>query len=837
MVTPILTWYLTLQLMALLGLPLAFRLFRHLESRGYAVAKALGLLLTGVLFWWGGILQLWHNTAGAMATAGGLVLLAGLLLMRGHWHELGPWWREHRGYAITTEVLFLAAFVGWAVVRASQPQLQTAGGEKWMEIAFLNAILRSPTLPPPDPWMSGFSLSYYYLGYLLLAIVTRLSTIAPTVAFNLGNAGWYALVAIQAYSVLYDLTRGRATFRALLGPLMLLVTGNGEGLFELLHARGLFGARFWRWLDIRSLNEAPQPPFAATPQRFFWWWQASRTIRDRTPWGDHQEVIDEFPAFSFLLGDMHPHLLALPFVLVAIAVALNAYRKVVETGTDAPTATEGAEATSTSSQPPLLLWLTSAWYRVRENIWEIASCAVILGALGFLNTWDFPIYWSLIVGGWILGRYSHRERSVNAFLGTVWDAVPEAGVMGVLSVVLYLPFWFALRSQAGGILPNLFNATKPQQYVVMFLPLLVPVIGVIVSSTRHRKIKAVPAIGLGVGLLLAIVVIALIVGAPTALPYIRAIIGGETVAGFTLPLETAKTAVRLRLRNSGLAPVLAIAIGTVLYTMVRPRRADEAAPAACKETPDHGTKGIFPLLLVLMGLLLTLAPEFVFLKDIFTTRMNTVFKFYFQAWVMWSLAGAWQMATWLKPTGRTTKPALGRGIAAGLSLALIGVGLIYPILAIPTRSREQGTPWTLDGAAWLATSRPEDAAAIAWINENIPGSPVIVEAPGDQHKAYVYEGRVSALTGLPTVLGWGGHQLQWRGNYDEPANRETDLHRLMTTLDQAEAREILAKYGVGYVYVGRLERDRYAAQGLDKFDEMFPAVYDRDGVVLYQVGP
>ena len=462
---------------------------------------------------------------------------------------------------------------------------------------------------------------------------------------------------------------------------------------------------------------------------------------------------------------------------------------------------------------------------------------MILGALGFLNTWDFPIYWSLIVGGWILGRYSHGERSVNAFLGTVWDVVPEAGVMGVLSVVLYLPFWFALRSQAGGILPNLFNATKPQQYVVMFLPLLVPVIGVIVSGARHRKIKALPAIGLGIGLLLAIVVIALIVGAPTALPYIRAIIGGETVAGFTLPLETAKTAVRLRLRNSGLAPVLAVAIGIVLYTMVRPRRADEVAPAACKETPDHRTKGIFPLLLVLMGLLLTLAPEFVFLKDIFTTRMNTVFKFYFQAWVMWSLAGAWQMATWLKPAGRTTKPALGRGIAAGLSLALIGVGLIYPILAIPTRSREQGTPWTLDGAAWLETSRPEDAAAIAWINENIPGSPVIVEAPGDQHKAYVYEGRVSALTGLPTVLGWGGHQLQWRGNYDEPANRETDLHRLMTTLDQAEAREILAKYGVGYVYVGRLERDRYAAQGLDKFDEMFPAVYDRDGVVLYQVGP
>ncbi len=217
------------------------------------------------------------------------------------------------------------------------------------------------------------------------------------------------------------------------------------------------------------------------------------------------------------------------------------------------------------------------------------------------------------------------------------------------------------------------------------------------------------------------------------------------------------------------------------------------------------------------------------------TRMNTIFKFYFQAWVLWSLAGAWQLTMWLQPTKGAMKQTLGHRITAAVTFLLIAAGLVYTVLAVPARAREQGVPWTLDGAAWLQHSYPEDAAAIAWLNDNIEGTPVIVEAPGDQHRAYVYEGRVSALTGLPTVLGWGGHQLQWRGNYDEPGAREANLNILMTTLNHTEATRILKRYNVGYVYVGPLERQRYPEEALVKFAEMFPAIYDQNGVTIYQV--
>ena len=221
--------------------------------------------------------------------------------------------------------------------------------------------------------------------------------------------------------------------------------------------------------------------------------------------------------------------------------------------------------------------------------------------------------------------------------------------------------------------------------------------------------------------------------------------------------------------------------------------------------------------------------------------------------MLWSLAGAWQLARWLRPSvpGRGGRAVRHRGASiagdgrlrrlwaygsAGISGVLIGVGLLYTVLAVPARAGEHGTPWTLDGAAWLATAHPSDAAAIRWLNANVTGAPVIVEAPGDQHRAYVYEGRVSALTGLPAVLGWGGHELQWRGNYDVPQQRERDIEMLFTTFDRDAARAILARYAVAYIYVGPVERARYPAEGLAKFAEMFPVVYANDAVTIYGVG-
>ena len=141
---------------------------------------------------------------------------------------------------------------------------------------------------------------------------------------------------------------------------------------------------------------------------------------------------------------------------------------------------------------------------------------------------------------------------------------------------------------------------------------------------------------------------------------------------------------------------------------------------------------------------------------------------------------------------------------------------------------------TLNGTQWIANHRPGDYAAIEWLRANAPDNAVVLEAPGARYAAYQYTGRVSALTGLPTLLGWGGHQSQWRGNYDEPARREPEIEVLFNSSDLGQTQELLDKYNITYVYVGPLERERYSPQGLNKFDRLMDVVFQQDDVIIYQ---
>ncbi len=815
----LLSWYLTLQLFTIAGLPLAFVWLQKLRSRGYTAAKALGLLFSGVIFWWGGIAHLWGVTGGAALTAALALFGFGLWKMRGHWQELPGWWREQRTFVMVSEALFLIAFLAWALVRSTQPQIVTAGGEKWMEIGFLNAVLRSPAMPPHDPWLSGFAISYYYLGYLLLGMLTRVAALPATIAFNLSNAAWFALTAVAAYGLVYDLLRERRPWGALLAPLLLLVTGNATALLQLLHRRGLFPAAFWQWLDIRTLNTAPPSPGAWTAPQNFDWWRASRTLHDYAPISTlqnpvDQEVIDEFPAFSFILGDMHPHLLGLPFVLLAIALALNLWRDRERLPVAAPLRELLNRPAGWREYGRTLLARLPHWI----------GYAFVLGALGFLNTWDLPIYWALVVGAYVLATYRKTDAPLFSH---VLACVPEAGLLGVLSVLCYLPFWIGLRSQAGGIMPNIFNATHPAQFAVMFAPFVIPVAALIVETARRTKTQALALLGWTLAVLLGISLVTLVLGVIMGAPYVQAVLRGEQVMGVDVDLTVVTRALRDRLLNPWTALALLVGVVTAIHALLQHGE---------KTTAEGLT---FPLLMTLLGLGLTLTPEFIFLKDVFSTRMNTIFKFYFQAWVLWSLVAAW----WLVRTATIREPTPGRWVLMSLTGIAIAAGLLYPVYAIPARAAQNrgfyGTAGTgtLDGAAWLTERHAEDWTAVQWLNASLDGRPVILETPGDQHKAYVYEGRISALTGLPTVLGWAGHERQWRGTYGEQAQREQDIEELFTTSDPARTWELLERYEVQYVYVGPVERTRYPEQGLKKFAALFPTVYDQLDVQIYRVLP
>ncbi len=908
--TPILIWYVIIFVFGLVGWLLADSLLRFLPDRGFALARPLGLLTTGYILWLGGTFRLLQNNVGGTLVALGLVLALGIIWRRQQADRLSmlAWLRREWRYALTIELLFALAFVGWAGFKAYNPNLETAGGEKWMEIAFINGVLRSPHFPPQDPWLSGFAISYYYFGYVLMAMLTRLTGLAPTIAFNLYIPTLLALTLTAACGIGANLVslyqqnnpaknqnipssihqlQFSAILTGLLAALFVAILGNLEGLLEVLHKAALLPANFWLWLDIRDLKVPPTGPAESwMPDRFIWWWRGSRVLTDYTLTGQEQEVIDEFPFFSFLLGDVHPHVLGLPFVLLVVGLALNlvsSYQSAVISQQLSVIGEQigGRRPALSLSNGSAVGGLIDKIRKILENNWsELTGAmggqtafvlyALCLGALSFLNTWDFPIYLGVVGLSYFIWQTYRRGDWPSA----VEPALVGVVFLGLAGAALYLPFYATFQSQARGILPNLWNPTRLPQFLVFFGPFLVVIMAYLLVLSRQAS--PVWRSYLGSSLILTVLgPILLMLLALTGVlfspagrgliegllndPQVQQIIGEATLGSLV------QASLWRRILNpwtflfvGGLMGwALALWVGTLAGWNVerlssdnekakrrggeeaRRRRDEEARMASGQPTFNlqPSTSNLqplistsFTLILILVGLALPLAVEFIYLRDNFGIRMNTIFKFYFQAWVLLALAAAFAVYYVAKHL---------RGTAAiawliGLGLLVAG-GLVYPLLAIPNKADFFQNPPRLDGMAWIAQARPGDYAGIQWLNQNAIGDDaVVLEAPGAKYAAYQYTSRVSAMTGLPTLLGWGGHQSQWRGNYDEPARREPDIETLYNTSNLGQAQILLDKYNITYVYVGPLERERYAPPGLRKFAQLMEVMFQQDDVTIYQ---
>ena len=248
-------WYLLVSIIGLLSFPIAYRLLPALSDRGYALSRAIGLLIWGYIFWLLASLGVLRNDVGSLLL--GIIVLVGLSYwaLRGiNIQELSSWVNEKRALIISIELVFIVTFAGWTVVRAANPEI--LGTEKPMELAFINAILNSPEFPPHDPWLSGYAISYYYFGYVMTAMFAKLTATPGSVAFNMAISQTFALSAIAAYGVIFSLLGafrskdsskgdpGKSTnlLLSLLGPVFILIVSNLEGFLGVIHARGLF----WR---------------------------------------------------------------------------------------------------------------------------------------------------------------------------------------------------------------------------------------------------------------------------------------------------------------------------------------------------------------------------------------------------------------------------------------------------------------------------------------------------------------------------------------------------------------------------------------------------------------
>jgi uncharacterized membrane protein len=875
MIGPVIAWWLVSSVLGLAALPIAWRLFSRLPDRGYGFSRALGIMVASYLLWIGASLGGLRNTLGG--AIGAVIILSGLAFWMGskRWREIGRWLQEQWRTILVMELLFFVAFVFWSFVRANDPKINHT--EQPMELAFLNAILNSETFPPRDPWLSGYAISYYYFGYIQMALLTRLTGVPASVAFNLTNSMWFALSILGTYSLLYNLLTRRGErprlAAAFLGPLFVIISGNIEGFLEFLHARhvfwgqdasGNFVSSFWEWLNLENLVSPPLAEVSSIPARNWWWWRASRVVHDVNLAGNSIEVIDEFPFFSFLLADNHPHVLALPFVLLVIGFTLQIYtsgmRDEIRFGTlELPrhirrgvligvlvalcifVGMRGSSAITEGLETPevaiamlkaaiiglvvlgflsILILLLAGHLPSMLSEGEFWFGAWLFGGLIFLNTWDFAIYFTILLA--VILWSARKEKLAVLLKRALWTIL----AITIASVILYLP-WFPGfgPKQAGGVLPNVIFPSRLPHFLIMFatafVPILVWLLRRVKRNWRRSEARWLFVVGFSLPLVLLILSLALSVVIAVILQ------GGDPLTiedmlfhmGAVDMQAMINAAIERRLVNSWTALVLG---GTISVSGLLLAREIHLA----KESDRQG-EGNWPFVLMMVGIgtLLILGPEFFYLKDQFGTRMNTIFKFYFAAWILWGLAAAYATCElWPKTFSWV-------GVTRTLVILPLFMGLFYPIMTTwsKTNGFNPSDGRTLDGSGYLALYQPSDYEAMQWINDELDGG-VVAEAIGG---SYSYYGRVSTYTNLDTVLGWPGHESQWRGGANEMGSRAVDVQRLYQTRDWTEAQSVIDLYDIDYVYIGPVEWATYNPIDVGKFQLFMDLIYSNAEVSIF----
>jgi YYY domain-containing protein len=834
--TSFFSWYLILTLLGWLTFPLVHRLFPALSDRGFTLARAAGMLIWGYVFWLFTSLGFSRNDLGGILFALAILIALSIWSLITDHFSLITFLKSNKLLILTTELLFLLAFAFLAFLRAANSEL--ASTEKPMELMFINSIMQSETFPPQDAWLSGYAISYYYFGYVMTAMLARLSNLPGSLAHNLMTSLIFALGAVGSFGIVYNLlaqspisnlqssienrqskivNRKSSIANSLLAPLFLLLVSNFEALLEVFHRLGLgwtknsetgeWTGAFWTWLDMKELSQPPAEPLGWIPDRYLWWWRASRVIQDYDIAGGHREVIDEFPFFSFLLGDLHPHVLAIPFGLLAVSVALNIFLGGWRGGK---------------------LQLLGA--KLEINLPGFLFAALTLGGLAFLNTWDILTGAALIVFAYVLWRASENGWNGSRFEDVLLLSLP----LGILALLLYLPFYFGFSSQAGGLLPNFMYPTRGAHLWVMWGTLLIPIFAFLL----YRWIKEPPrpnwklGLTIGLGLTLILSLLALLLG------WIGSIVERDfvnaTLASFNMTASQflAETSLRRLNHIGGLLTILAVLVPAVsmLFGRNEKREASNEERVMSNEAKDsslvtHHSSLSFPLLLLTLGALLLLAPEFVYLRDQFGYRINTIFKFYYQTWMLWSLAAAFGAAFLLQRL---------RGLADLGVRSLMGLvifcGLLYPALGVWTKT-DNFKPYfgyNLDDFTRIQRENPDDAAGIAFLQTQPEG--VVAEVVGG---SYSYYARVSTYTGFPAVMGWPGHESQWRGGNELHGSRENDIETLYVTARWEDAQAVIERYNIRYIFIGSLERISVNVNE-EKFALYLKPIFRQGSTTVYQ---
>ncbi|HSR21824.1 MAG TPA: DUF2298 domain-containing protein, partial [Anaerolineales bacterium] len=697
--------------------------------------------------------------------------------------------------------LFLAFFVLDLLIRLGNPDLwhPARGGERPMDFSYFNAVIKSSVFPPYDPWFAGGYINYYYYGFVLVAMPVKLLGIVPSLAYNFILPTLYAMVALGAFCIawnLLDAGKGSregtqrdawAPFRdsrfvaGLLAAGLMVALGN-LGTVRMLY-RGLqqMGApggiidpanilQRLIWV-VQGLGRGIQGQLLPYG-RGDWYWIPSRVI----PPGPGNEIT-EFPLFTFLYSDLHAHMLAIPLALLALAWAVGVLRS-------------GRAS-----------WLT------------LLVGAVVIGALYPTNLSDIFTYLpigcaALAYALWRAPVAARGRLEMPTWVRKVALIVGAAAALTALAYVLYEPYRQAY-SQGYRAVEAWIGPPTPFWSYLTHWGLFLFILAFWLSWETRQWLAYTPAASLRKLRPYQVLIEAAIAAFLVALLYLA--YRGVQIGWLALPLAAWAAVLSLR-------PGIPDAKRFVLFLM--------------------GT-----------ALLISIGVELLVVRgDI--GRMNTVFKFYLQGWILLSVSAAAAFA-WLLPDVWLWWSGWRNLFLAGTGLLLAGAAFFTVSASVDKISDRmaQGVPLTLDSMDFMRYARyadydvqmdlSADYRAIRWMQDSVQGSPVIVEANCPE---YHWCTRFTIYTGLPGVVGWNWHQRQQRTTMPQLVEqRVSEIAAFYNASDINASVEFLRRYNVNYIVVGQMERAAYPGPGLEKFNayngRLWDAVYQSGDTSIYQVRP
>ena len=603
---------------------------------------------------------------------------------------------------VVEELIFLLFFLFLCLVRGNQPRVE--GLEKFMDVGFIAGYLRSPTLPAEDMWLAGEKINYYTFGHFLGSVATHFLGVEVEISYNLLLGMIMGLVAIQAASFSVNLVHNPQNFfsrkninginllvllrAAVVGGFLLVLAGNGH--------------TSWYFISKGSFSG-------------YWYPDATRFI---------ERTIHEFPAYSFIVSDLHAHVWSMPLV---IFIMLNIY-----------------------------LWVDS-----------LRSC----------SGWSFQLT--------KIFRRKNKKFNLIELLDTKATDCIKALIITFKKIVrhffssnLYHEAYFHFSLLVGALL-GVAISTSTWDFLVYSL--LLSILGLILLISDKK-------------LFWKIIISAFVI-------FLTAIL---VASAWLLNFVSISEGVAIAKEHSPFWQLLVLWLPHLVLSVLTMILSIQLI----KKRHKLDSREVMIIGMMVTSVILLILPEFIYMKDIYPNhpRANTMFKLTFQAFVMMTLV----ISTLFGIIGtKEFKKQFGSGqqlVTKVLILLFILSNGYYAFFGYRDFYGGLKKYQSLDGLSWLELSSPNDYEAITWLRRNVDGRPVILEAVGESYTTYA---RVSTFTGLPTVLGWRVHEWLWRGGFDIPGQRTTEVKTIYTDPSSQESKDLINKYNVQYIFIGVKEKEAY----------------------------